>query len=178
MRAIYPLIASDSFYAGGLVGDTVSGFSEHSISNSYYNASRKSSEGGFTNDYGTSQTPDELRVLTAATTGWSDIVWNFGTNNDLPRLRPSILVGVFLPPILAPPSNVVISSPDSGGDVGISWDSVSGALYYEVHDGNKLLVTVPHSTTSSIATELLSFGVFYDYGVRACNLNSCSAFAR
>ena len=171
--------AHNSSSAGGLVGDDFSGLSESSISNSYYNASRKSSEGEFSNDYGTSQTPDELRRLTAVSTSWDGTIWNFGTNNDLPTLRPSILDDIFVPltSLLFPPSNVeIFNALGFGRNVGISWDSVPGALYYEVHDDNELLAIVDHPTTSYIATGLL-LNVSYTYSVRACNLDGCSAFS-
>ena len=141
--------------AGGLVGDDFYRFDEDLITNSYYSARRKSSQGEFTNTNGTFQTPDELRALTAAATGWNTDIWDFGTNNDLPILRTLILGSVPLPPFLAPPSDVVISDLSNSRDVLISWESVSGALYYQVHDDNQLFVNVSHPTTSYIATGLL-----------------------
>ena len=71
-------------FAGGLIGVDVG---SSSISASYYSASRKSSEGEFSNTHGTSQTPVRLRALTAAGTGWSELNWDFGTTSQYPALR-------------------------------------------------------------------------------------------
>ncbi len=84
---------SFSTYAGGLVGEG----DNMDIKRSYYNGSRKSSEGGFSNTLGTSETLSGLRRLTAATTGWDTGIWNFGAATNLPTLVDNPLT-VTLPP--------------------------------------------------------------------------------
>ncbi len=72
-----------NLYSGGLVGRADD---DSPISNSYYSASRKSSEGEFTNELGTSETLSGLRGLNAGATGWDEGIWDFGLDNDLPML--------------------------------------------------------------------------------------------
>ena len=87
--------ASDDYgsLAGGLIGYFVYSFISVDyvnkgapVSNSYYSASREYSQGSFSNSFGTYQTVDELRALTAVSTGWDGAIWNFGTDADLPML--------------------------------------------------------------------------------------------
>ncbi len=162
---LYSSSSSPNTYSGGLVG-RVDG---SSVTNSYYNASRESSEGGFDNSHGTSQTVAQLRALTADATGWDEGIWDFGTAANLPILRslPSPAVttipGDFTATALGPTS------------ISISWDSVVGATSYEVYNSEGLVVSTSHSTTNYAATNLLP-DTQYTYRVRACNLFGCSAF--
>ena len=161
--------SSSSSYSGGLVGRA----DDNSlISNSYYSASRESSEGGFSNTLGTSQTLAELRALDATATTWDEGIWDFGTDANLPILR-------------SLPSPAVTPSPASPGDftatasglsaISMSWGSVDGAVSYEVHNSSGLVTTIGHPATTYIATGLLP-NKEYTYSVRACYLFSCSGF--
>ena len=84
--------SSGNAYAGGLAGTANS---NGTISNSYYSASRKSSEGAFTSTSGTSQTLAQLRALTASSTSWETSNWNFGTTDEYPALKST--AGVLFP---------------------------------------------------------------------------------
>ena len=90
-------ISSSSSVAGGLVGFTRN---NSPISNSYYKASRESSEGVFNNTLGTSQTLAQLRELTAASARWDGTIWDFGTNSDLPMLFDNPLTAILPPAFL------------------------------------------------------------------------------
>ena len=152
-------------YSGGLVG-RVDG---SSVTNSYYNASRKSSEGEFDNSHGTSQTVAELRALTAAATSWDAMIWDFGTAANLP-----ILHSLPSPAVTASPGSVTATALGLTS-ISISWDSVVGATYYEVYNSSGLVTTIDAPATSYAATGLLP-EMEYTYRVRACNLFGCSAF--
>ena len=156
---------SPNTYSGGLVG-RVDG---SSVTNSYYNASRKSSEGGFDNSHGTSQTVAQLRALTAAATNWDAMIWDFGTATNLP-----ILHSLPSPAVTASPGSVTATALGLTS-ISISWDSVVGATSYEVYNSEGLVVSTSHSTTNYAATNLLP-DTQYTYRVRACNLFGCSAF--
>ena len=84
---------SSSSSAGGLIGEA----DNSDISSSYYNGSRKSSEGEFSNSHGTSETLSGLRRLTADATTWDTGIWNFGAATNLPMLVDNPLT-VTLPP--------------------------------------------------------------------------------
>ena len=160
-RSISSSLSGDS-NAGGLVGLA----NNSPISKSYYSASRKSSEGGFSNTLGISQTPAQLRRLTAASTSWNDSIWDFGTNDDLPKLRS-------LPPSV--PASITAAALGLSS-IKISWDSVEGAVTYQVHNSEGLVATIETPATSYTATDLLP-NTEYTYRVRACNLFGCSDFA-
>ncbi len=161
--------SSESDYSGGLVGIAINS----QISKSYYSASHKSSEGGFDNTHGTSQTVAQLRALTASATDWDAGIWDFGTDANLPTLR-------------SLPSPAATRSPANLGDVtaaalgltsiSISWDSVDKATSYEVYNSGALVTTIDAPATSHTFTDLLP-DTQYTYRVRACNLFGCSAFA-
>ena len=161
---------SGSSNSGGLVG-----LASRSISKSYYSASRKSSEGAFSNTHGTSQTPVRLRALTADATGWDEVIWDFGTNNDLPTLRS--LPSSDITAILSPASPEDFTATALGlTSLSMSWDSVDGATSYEVYNSSGLVTTIESPATNYVATGLLP-EMEYTYRVRACNLFGCSAFA-
>ena len=161
---------SGSSNSGGLVG-----LASRSISKSYYSASRKSSEGAFSNTHGTSQTPVRLRALTADATGWDEVIWDFGTNNDLPTLRS--LPSSDITAILSPASPEDFTATALGlTSLSMSWDSVDKATSYEVYNGSGLVTTIEAPATNYVATGLLP-EMEYTYRVRACNLFGCSAFA-
>ena len=158
---------SDS-YSGGLVGRAAGS----QISNSYYSAIRKSSEGEFTNELGTSETLSGLRELTAGATGWSVRIWDFYPDTNLPTLDSLPFLAVTR--YLASPEYVIVTALGLS-TIGISWGSVDGAASYEVHNSEGLVTTIGYPATSYIATGLLP-NKEYTYSVRACYLFSCSAF--
>ena len=161
---------SSSSYSGGLVG-----FADNDspIIKSYYSASRKPSEGGFSNTHGTSQTLAKLRALTADATDWDAGIWDFGTDANLPTLRslPS-------PAATRYPTNLgdVTATALSLSSISMSWSSVVGATSYEVYNIEGLVGSTSHPTTNYAATNLLP-ATQYTYRVRACNLFGCSDFA-
>ena len=147
---------SSSSSAGGLVG-FVSG--TPSISNSYYSASRQSSEGNFTNTEGTTQTVAQLRALTATGTGWMAFydassapahalitdtsatfatgdrrLWHFGDNAQLPILNPSPTQVSAGDLSLYRARQHFVATASSATQINLSWSS-AGATYtfYEVH---------------------------------------------
>ena len=77
--------------------------------------------------------------------------------------------------IPATPSNVAAAVQGLTSII-ISWDSVDGAEYYEVHNGNVLVANNTHPNTSYTATDLLP-ATEYTYSVKACNLSGCSVAA-
>ena len=161
--------SDDASYSGGLVGRVEEG---SDISNSYYRASRKSSEGGFTNTLGTATTLNGLRELNAGTTGWDTSIWDFGTDANPPTLRS--LPSPAVTRSLASPEYVTATA--SGlSTIGISWGSVDGAASYEVHNSEGLVASIGYPATSYAATDLLP-NKEYTYSVRACYLFSCSDF--
>ena len=146
--------ADGDSYAGGLVGG-----SDGSISNSYYSASRQSSEGNFSNTEGNSQTVAQLRSLTATGTGWMAFydassapahalitdtsatfatgdrrLWHFGDNAQLPILNPSPAQIVASNLSLYRARQHFVATASSATQVNLSWSS-AGATYtfYEVH---------------------------------------------
>ena len=148
--------SSGDSVAGGLIGNVGSG---SSISNSYYSASRQSSEGNFTNTEGTSQTVAQLRALTATGTGWMAFydassapahalitdtsvtfatgdrrLWHFGDNAQLPILHPSPAQVTASDLSLYRARQHFVATASSTTQVNLSWSS-AGATYtfYEVH---------------------------------------------
>ncbi len=147
---------ADSF-AGGLVGrarDT-----PPLISNSYYSASRQSSEGSFDNTEGTSQTVAQLRSFTATGTGWMAFydassapahalitdtsvtfatgdrrLWHFGDNAQLPIINPSPTQVTVSDLSLYRARQHFVATASSTTQINLSWSS-AGATYtfYEVH---------------------------------------------
>ena len=166
------ILSSSSSYSGGLVGFADD---DSPISNSYYSASHQSSEGGFSNTNGTSQTVAQLRRLTAASTTWDGGIWDFGTDANLPKLRslPSSDITAILS--LASPEDVTAIAL-SLSSISMSWSNVVGATSYEVYNSEGLVGSTSHPATNYAATGLLP-ATQYTYRVRACNLFSCSAFA-
>ena len=158
--------SSSSSFSGGLVGRAIN---NSPISNSYYSASRKPSEGAFSNTHGASQTLAELRRLTASDTGWDAGIWYFGTAANLPTLRS-------LPSLVPAIPGDVTATALSLNSISMSWDSVDKAKSYEVHNGGALVTTIRPSVSSYTATRLLP-DTQYTYRVRACNLFGCSDFA-
>ena len=147
---------SSSSRAGGLVGGADS---YSSISNCYYSASRKSSEGSFDNTEGTFQTVAQLRSLTATGTGWMAFydassapahllitdtsvtfatgdrrLWHFGDNAQLPILNPSPAQVSASDLSLYRARQHFVATASSTTQVNLSWSS-AGATYtfYEVH---------------------------------------------
>ena len=149
---ISSLSAYSSFYAhaGGLVGATLD---DRFISNSYYSASRKASEGAFDNTLGTSQTVAQLRALATATTtgiGWTAFydasadhavitdesvafvagdryVWHFGDDQQLPILNPSPVVADADLSLYRARQHFVVTV-SSATQVNLSW-SDAGEIY-------------------------------------------------
>ena len=142
--------------AGGLVGSLES---SSSISNSYYSASRQSSEGSFTNTEGTSQTVAQLRSFTATGTGWMAFydassapahalitdtsatfatgdrrLWHFGDNAQLPLLNPSPAQVTASDLSLYRARQHFVATASSTTQINLSWSS-AGATYtfYEVY---------------------------------------------
>ena len=147
--------ASGDSYAGGLDGDS----NNNSISNSYHSASRKSSEGNFTNTAGTSQTVAQLRSLTATGTGWLAFfdassapahalitdtsatfatgdrrLWHFGDNAQLPILNPSPAQVTAGDLSLYRARQHFVATASSTTQINLSWSS-AGTTYtfYEVY---------------------------------------------
>ena len=143
--------------AGGLVGRVDD--SDTLISNSYYSASRKSSEGNFDNTLGTSQTVAQLRSLTATGTGWMAFfdassapahalitdtsatfatgdrrLWHFGDNAQLPILNPSPAQVTAGDLSLYRARQHFVATASSTTQINLSWSS-AGATYtfYEVY---------------------------------------------
>ena len=148
--------SSGRSFAGGLVGGAGT---DSSISNSYYSASRQSSEGNFSNTEGNSQTVAQLRSLTATGTGWMAFydassapahalitdtsatfatgdrrLWHFGDNAQLPILNPSPAQIVASNLSLYRARQHFVATASSATQVNLSWSS-AGATYtfYEVH---------------------------------------------
>ena len=76
-------LGNSAKHSGGLVGD-VSG--RNTITNSY-RLSTATVSGGTPNSEGIAKTAAELKALTATRTSWSELNWDFGTNEDYPLLR-------------------------------------------------------------------------------------------
>ena len=145
------------------------------ISKSYYSASRQSSEGGFSNTNGTSQTVAQLRRLNCRVLlAWdASRIWDFGTDANLPKLRS--LPFPIATSSLASPEDVTATAL-SLSSISMSWGSVVGATSYEVYNSEGLVGSTSHPATNYAATGLLH-ATKYTYRVRACNLFSCSDFA-
>ena len=143
--------SGDSF-AGGLIGSG-------SSSNSYYSASRQSSEGSFDNTEGTFQTVAQLRSLTTTGTSWMAFfdassapahalitdtsatfatgdrrLWHFGDNAQLPILNPSPAQVTASDLSLYRARQHFVATASSTTQINLSWSS-AGATYtfYEVH---------------------------------------------
>ncbi len=144
------------FFVGGLIGVART---SSSTSNSYHSASRKSSEGNFTNTEGTSRTVAQLRALTATGTGWMAFfdassapahalitdtsatfatgdrrLWHFGDNAQLPIINPSPAQVTAGDLSLYRARQHFVATASSTTQVNLSWSS-AGATYtfYEVH---------------------------------------------
>ena len=166
--------SASSSYAGALTGN----IRNSQISNSYSSAARELSQGGFTNTYGTFKTVDELRGLTAASTGsygaiWDATIWDFGTNADFPTLRSSFHAPFHIP---ARPAGFIATALGFTS-LSISWDSALGIepVYYEVYNSDEFIASVNRSTTS-YTIQGLSSNTEYSYRIRACSLFGCSDF--
>ena len=137
------------------------------ISNSYYSATTEPSQPEYNN---TRRTEDELRGLTAATTGWDNTIWNFGTNADFPTFRPLPASNIAQPPASVTATELGLTA------IRISWEGISNAISYQVHNSSGLVATVIHPATNYAASGL-SPNVEYAYRIRACNLSGCSPFS-
>ena len=150
-------------YARGLFGSA----DISQISNSYYSATTEPSRPEFNN---TRRTEDELRGLTAATTGWDNTIWNFGTNADFPTFHPLPTSNIAQPPASVTATELGLTA------IRISWEGISNAISYQVHNSSGLVATVIHPATNYTARGL-SPNVEYAYRIRACNLSGCFPFS-
>ena len=76
-------------------------------------------------------------------------------------------------PIPATPSNVA-AAVQGLTSIRISWDSVDGAVTYQVHNGDVLVDTINNPSTTSYTVSGLSPNTEYTYSVKACNTSGCS----
>ena len=150
-------------YARGLFGSA----DISQISNSYYSATTEPSRLEFNN---TRRTEDKLRGLTAATTGWDNTIWNFGTNADFPTFHPLPASNIAQPPASVTATELGLTA------IRISWEGISNAISYQVHNSSGLVATVIHPATNYTDSGL-SPNVEYAYRIRACNLSGCSLFS-
>ena len=162
-------------YTGGLVGD----ISDSQINNSYYNIGDEYAEWRFDNSFGDFKTLDELRALTADATSWDEVIWNFGTDVDLPTLFSNVeIVKISLPTL---PTPIVTATAHGAYSIKISWKRVrvlpQYKPYYEVHNKSGLVAKVSRFG-NSYTFNGLSPTTEYDYSVRVCDSSSCSDFAR